>query len=178
MSDLAVPTPLHIGTFGPYSGLAEASLYQSSGNPASITWVANLAIFVPIVLPFPYLVSRLWWMNGSTITTSNADMGIYTKDGTRLASAGSTAMVGTGTIQYAALGTPMLLAPGRYFFGWSCDNTTSRGFGLTSITANHGRAAGLLQQATALPLPASATFAALANALVPWCGVTRTASGF
>lgn len=178
MSDLAVPTPLHIGTFGPYSGLAEASAYQASGVPGSITWVANLAIYVPLVLPFPYLVNRLWWMNGSVVTTSNADVGIYNRDGVRLASAGSTVQAGTSTIQYVALGTPMLLSPGRYYLAWVSSGTTNRGFGLTTITANHGRAAGLLAQATALPLPASATFATLANALVPWCGITRTASGF
>jgi hypothetical protein len=140
------------------------------------TWVANLAVFVPIRIPFPYLVQRVFWINGSTITTTNVDCGLYSIEGSKLLSSGSIAMVGATTIQYASV-TPILLNPGRYYMAWTCNNTTSRAY-VATVTAPHGEMSGLQQQATALPLPAAMTPAVYAGQGWPICGITRTASGY
>jgi hypothetical protein len=49
--------------------------------------------------------------------------------------------------------------------------------GTTSVGANRLRMIGVLQEASALPLPASATPVARTGTMLPLCGITRTASG-
>jgi hypothetical protein len=88
-------------------------------------------------------------------------------------------MGAASTAQYVTPTTPFILSAGRYYFAWTCDNTTSRGMAYGG-TANGGRMLGLLQETPgAFGLPATMTPVAWANA---WgasvCGVTRTSSGF
>lgn len=145
---------------------------------ASMTWVANLALYVPIAIPFQFLLSRFWWVNGSSVA-ANVDVGVYTPSGARLASTGSTAQSGASVLQYAApSGGAILLSPGQYYLAWAGSGTTNAVFGTTAETAIALRIAGCLQQATALPLPASMTAAAVSNAVLPLCGITQAASGF
>jgi hypothetical protein len=86
-------------------------------------------------------------------------------------------MSGASALQYVDV-TDTLLSPGRYYIGCVFSGTlTSRGFGLLTAAPN-GQQQGLLQQATAYPLPATMTPVAYnANGLY-LCGITRTASGF
>lgn len=176
-STLALPT--HVHTMSNYAmGGMHRPVGPSSG-PAVITWSANLAVYMPVAIPWPYPVARVFWLNGSTITTTNVDFGIYSAGGTRIYSTTSTAMSGASTIQYVTPGTPFILPPGSYYFAWTCSSTTSRGNAMTFATALPAKMMGLLEQATALPLPATATFATFATILgAPFCGITRTASGF
>lgn len=147
---------------------------------AAITWVANLAMYVPIVVPVAFPVRRVWWSNGSTITTSNVDVGVYSVDGERLCHSGSTALSGASAEQNAAIvETEVLLDPGVYYLAYLCDNTTARVTGTTSYTTSQLRACGVLQQAVgAATLPTTMTAAAVSNALYPSFGITRTSSGF
>jgi hypothetical protein len=170
--------PTHITTLGLQScGIAGRSMAALSG-PAATTWTANLAVYVPFTLPWPYPVRRVWWLNGSVNTTTNVDFGIYSAAGTRIYSTGSTAMGTVSVTQYVTPATEFILAPGSYYMAWTCSNTTTRGNG-PAITAIAGRMLGLVEQATALPLPATATFASFATVLAfPYCGITRTPSGF
>jgi hypothetical protein len=177
MSDFSVPTPLHLGSFSSMSAVMDAGQYISNASPGTITWVANLGVYIPIVIPYPYPVRRVWWQNGSTVTSAHCDVGVYTPDGQRIVSAGTTVQAGASTVQYASV-TETLLAPGKYFFAFVCDTATSHAFGLSTLTVPALRSAGILQQASALPLPATATFAVASSAVYPWCGITRTSSGF
>jgi hypothetical protein len=107
------------------------------------------------------------------------DFGIYTADGSRLFSTGSTAMSGASALQYVAVGTPFILSPGLYYFAIDFEGTvTTRGWGVSTVTTTEGRLAGMLQQLETFPLPEKATFAAWASTGFPLCGITRTASGF
>ncbi len=125
-------------------------------------------------IPFEYLVQRVWWVNGTTITSTSVDMGIYTFDGRRLYSTTPTAMVGASSVQYATLGTPLLLGPGRYYLAWACNNTTARAYATAIASVTQGRLDGFLQQTSAATLPATATFASYATvAGFPFCGITR-----
>lgn len=145
-------------------------------SPVVRTWpVANLAVFVPMLLPWPYPVRRVFWVNGSTIG-SNVDFGIYSADGRRIYSTGSTAQAGTSTLQFVTPGTEFLLSPGAYFFAWACSGTTNRSYGGANGAAGL-RQSGVLQQSTALPLPATWTPELLAAVAYPLCGITRTLSG-
>lgn len=174
---LAQATPLHLPAASRYGIGNELRCIVSTGSAGAVTWTANQAIYIPVSIPWPYLVSRVWWHNGSTVTSSSADFGIYAASGARIYSQGSTAMSGTSVVQYAAVATPFVLDAGQYFFAWACNNTTSRAFGWNA-TAPQGALCGCLSQTTAFALPASATFATYGAACIPNIGVTRTASGF
>ena len=183
MADMWTPSgdvmPPCLHTFDRYSGAgARLPVLGTAYTVGVTTWVANHAVYVPMRIPFQFPVRRAFWINGSTITTTNADFGIYTNDGVKIYSTGSTAMSGASTVQYVTPATEFTIGPGFYYFAWTCNNTTSRGYGTATLTATLQRHAGILKQDTALPLPATATFATATQALIPFCGVSRFASGF
>lgn len=166
-----VPTFIH--SWSAYMGGAQRAV-SNPGAPAALTWTANAAIYIPLNLPWPYYVARGFWYNGSTVS-GNADFGIYSVGGAKLFTAGSTAAAGATGPQYVTVG--MLLSPGRYFLAYAQSGTTAVAEGV-AITAPNGRIMGLYQQAAALPLPSSATFAQYAAVGLPLIGITNRASGF
>lgn len=152
---------------------------QTGATFASVSWgTANMARYYPFKLPWPYEVKRVFWGNGTA--NGNMDFGIYSIDGERIYSTGSTAQsgAGTSTLQYVTPGTSFTLAAGSYIFGINNDGTTNRGWGLTTIV-NSVKMGGVYQQALgAVTLPASATFASAAAGMLALCGITRTSTGF
>lgn len=122
-------------------------------------------------------MKRVFVVNGS-VGAANFDFGIYTPSGTRIYSTGSTAQSGTSAPQFVTPGTPFVLAAGRYYFAYTNDGTTNVAWGNVVATAATGAIGGLLSQATALPLPATATFATYGTPGLAFCGITRTPSGF
>lgn len=179
MSDFpgsTLPTPQTVTTYSLTSAAGQLHTTAGGITVTAFTWVANLAVYVPVLIPWPYTVRRVFWINGSTITSSNADFGIYTAEGTKIYSTGSTAMSGASAPQFVTP-TEFTLSPGAYYFAWACNNTTSRAYGSTTA-ANTLRMAGVLQQASAFALPATMTGASVSNAVYPLCGITRTTSGF
>lgn len=139
----------------------------------STTWpTANLALYCPIVLDDLMLVKNIIIANGAAVS-GNVDVGIYAADGTRLVSSGSTAQAGTNVSQVFDV-TDTQLGPGLYYLAIALDNTTGTVFGKT-IVAAIGQLAGMAQQASAFPLPATATFASLTALVHPNIGIaTKT----
>jgi len=169
--DNVVP-PLGISTVTKY-GVVDALALVGATSAAYVWPVANQACYVPVSIPFYFPVKHVWWANGSVVT-ANMDFGIYTLDGTRLYSTGSTAQSGASAVQRVAPATPFLLTPGSYYFALACSlATAANAFGISTVTTNEGRLTGCLQQATALPLPAAATFAQWASTGLPFCGISR-----
>jgi hypothetical protein len=125
---------------------------------------ANRAIYVPIIFPYP---AQLYSMSMiATNATGNWDIGLY--DGyTKLlmASKGSTAMAsGIKTLTFSP---EIRVEPGRlYYAGVSLSSTSG-----SIVRSNPGIpacvAAGMGQEASALPLPASMTPAIVASTYVP-----------
>lgn len=178
-SPAATATPLFVAAHGQYSSSLASAVQQNSSGLAGAarTWVANLVAYMPVYLPFPYPVKRAYWINGSTISSTNVDMGIYSADGTRIFNTGSTAMAGASSVQYVTV--EWYLDAGSYYFAWTCNGTTNRGYALAG-TALSGRVSGLLEETTGgFGLPATMTPVAWTRA---WnhscCGVTRTTAGF
>lgn len=171
-----IHSPLFLGTMSaPHTSLAEMRGIANP-SPASLTWVTNLAVYVPFWIAAPYPVQRLWWINGSSVT-ANVDVGVYSAGGSLLVNAGTTAQSGASAPQYVS--KAIILPAGRYYFAIACSSTTNKLFGSTALTANTLRFGGVLQQAlSALPLPATMTPAVISNALFPVCGITQSASGF
>ena len=172
-------TPLHVRAYTLGLGLEAQTLANfSQGPPTTTTWVANLVQYNPVSLPYDYPVSRVWWTNGGTVTTTNVDFGIYTADGTRIYNTGSTTMVGVTSVQYVTP-TAFVLPAGAYYFAWTCDNTTGRAQ-TYSGSALASQMVGLLEETTgAFGLPATMTPVSFTRA---WgynsCGLTRTTTGF
>lgn len=181
MSDLSPVLPLFISTMSArYSAAYTCRSNSSFVESASLTWpVANTAFYVPMFIPFHYPVRRVWWCNGSSVTSTNMDFGVFTASGAKIYSTGSTAQSGASTQQYVSP-TAFVLAPGEYYFALACSSTTANrgGQGTTGGTATARALCGVLQEASALPLPADMTPVTVANACYPLCGITRTASGF
>ena len=171
--------PLFIQNFSRWASGLEHSRYIATAQN-SLTWpTANKAIYMPFAIPFYYPVRRVFWMNGSSVTSTNIDFGIYNYDGTKLYSTGSTAASGVSALQFVTP-TEFLLAPGKYFFALSDSSiTANRGCsGVTGSTARATRMSGYLEEASALPLPAAMTGVASTFTIIPFCGITLTASGF
>lgn len=141
----------------------------------SIAWpAANRAIYVPMTLPGPCVVRRLFWTNGSTVTGSS-EVGVYTRGGVRLCSTGLTAQSGASVLQFVTLGTPVYLDAGVYYLATQNDGTTNRMFGTVTPTVNQGRLAGLLQQdlGGGGVLPATMTPATLTAFAYPLAGIVQ-----
>lgn len=174
-------TPLHIHSFSRYTAAGQMGYVGgvvSASNLATRSWpAASLALYIPLMLPFEYTVSRVFICNGSTVT-KNFDIGVYTTDGAKIFSSGATAQSGASSIQYVTLGSQVTLPPGSYYLAVTMDGTNGTAFATNLATVNQLRLAGCLQQASASTLPASATFAAIGNAFWPLFGLTRTTTGF
>lgn len=167
-------TPLFVNSISRYAQGWESRTYLATAGPAVQTWVTNLICYIPFALPFAYPCKRVWWLNGST-ASSNVDMGIFSGSGVQLFSTGSVAQSGASVMQYVA--ADILLTPGTYYVAWSCNGTTNRA-NTSAATAIQGRLMGLIEQ-VAFPLPTSMTGVVWGRAFgAPFCGLTRTASGF
>jgi hypothetical protein len=176
-----VVLPLHFSTLHPPALSAFQTSNGQNFSSAVRTWVANLVQYNPVTVPFDYPVQRVFWANGSTTTTTNVQFGIYTADGTLIYATASTTMGTASSLQYVTPSSSFVLSPGRYYFAWTCDNTTSRGFTLSQSTVAQNNMLGLLEETTgAFGLPTTMAGAIrFTRAWGPYvCGVTRTTTGF
>ncbi len=161
----------HRGTLHTYS-LASMGGTGLASSPTSTTWLtANLAIYVPVRIATPLIAKQLFLWNGATVS-GNVDMGIYDVAGRRIVSAGSTAQAGTSVLQLFDI-TDTWLGRGLYYFGLAFDNTTATITRGAWSDARVGRTVGgTVQQATAFPLPTTATFAVWVGTPIPNMGLT------
>lgn len=179
-SNPAVPT--FISSYSKYMlGPQNRLLSSAINNPAAKDWTANYALYMPLYLPWPYNVCRVFAFSGNTTLSGNFDVGIYTMGGARIYSTGSTAFAFAASSAPLYVTADVLLNPGPYFLAYACDTggaSSSRYFGAGPGLAP-GRMMGVLQQTSAFPLPSSATFAAFdSTTACPLIGITNTASGF
>jgi hypothetical protein len=164
--------PLEIEVINPISEHALGSRAARSAaitGTGSITWVANLAVFIPFGVAQPFLVREVFWQNGSA-AGSNIDVGLYDTAGNRLASLGSTAQGTASAVVTSAAFTDYTLAPGDYYLAFAAVGTTNVAGGW-AITANVSAAFGVGQMATAMALPNPATIVPLTNAVLPYVGL-------
>lgn len=141
----------------------------STSPPASAVFIAaNRAVFVPFFLYTPQIVYRMLVPNGLTVS-GNIDVGVYSWDGTRLVSSGSTVQTGVSTTQEFTL-TATQLDIGLYYMAVAMDNVVGTIF-RKNISGNVCRGMGLAQMATAFPLPAVATLVSVTGSYIPQIGV-------
>lgn len=155
-----------LNALGPAIEQATANTYGSAVWPS-----ANRAIFVPFTVDEDYTVVKMGLANGAAVS-GNVDLGIYDSSFTRLVSTGSTAQSGTTQMQSFDV-TDTDLSPGWYYMALAVSNTTAQVFCLnpSAFEAFMG-GVGCFQQAAALPLPSTATPAAVSSNYLPWFGMT------
>lgn len=126
------------------------SFTQAAGTGAN--WPsANAAIYVPFRVTASTTVRRIWW--GGSNTTGNVDVGIFNSSGTKLVSTGATANASGFNIVDVADTT---LSAGAYWIGVSASSASS-GIYRGTIGVVRLAAQGIKQEASAHPLPATAT---------------------
>src|SRR3990167_4535388 len=120
------------------------------------TWpAANFALFVPFTVYAQITIKRILIPFASPIS-GNVDVGIYRRDKTRIVSCGSVFAMMGGVVQAINI-TNTTLAPGRYLMGMAADNAAvsiSRAAG----TSTMNRLAGVQEEASSFPLPATAAW--------------------
>lgn len=118
---------------------------------------ANAAIFMPVRFTESTRIVNAGVNNGSAVS-GNFDVGVYTTDGVRIVSSGSTAHSGTGAVQIVEL-ADTLVGPGVYYLAVAMDNTTGQFSRVSLASATFGKVIGLAEMASAFPLPSTATLA-------------------
>lgn len=167
-------TPAVIPITSPWSSFYTA-ISESATAPASATSIANEAVYVPFIVTTPATFTRGFWLTGTLpdgVTT--AQVGIYDTAQVRLASTAATAMSGASVIQSAAFTASVALLPGVYYMAFVNNAADANGITGYSASVSRGRTAGYYRQASAAPLPATATFATWASTLIPYFGVATT----
>lgn len=171
----SMPMPPIVSTLG-WHGVGSQII--TAVSPTSQTWpTSNKAIFVPITVTEDITVVKLWVMNGAT-ASGNLNMSLYDSSFAQVANSeiGSTAQTGTNVIQELDI-TNVTLTAGLYYIALVLDNTTGTVFGRTSpfSTTEGLQSMGMFEQTSSFDLPATATPAAMASNLIPFCGIsTRT----
>lgn len=147
------PLSLHVTSIGRYSTTGQMLPFIAGPAFTGNSWPANnRAIYVPIAVPAQFTVARFFV--GNSNATGNVDLGLYTFDGTRLISTGSTARAGTNVVQYIDV-TNQSFPAGSYYLAMVLSTTSG------SVLASGGppivaelQTCGILQEdlgATALP---------------------------
>lgn len=147
-------------------------LNASSGRSPfanSAVWPgANLAVYVPFRIATPTTIVKMFWVNASAGTDS-VDVGIYDSQGNQLVHSGSTLTSGTSSTQVVNT-TDITLERGLYYAAMAYNGITNKPMGYfpSSVLC---RGMGVYNQASAFPLPSTATFAGASNAAIPLIGM-------
>jgi hypothetical protein len=167
---------LTIQTFGDESvGYTVGDPLNQAGLGSNAWTTANLAVYFPFQVFMPFLVQKVFWANGATVS-GNVDVGVYNRDGVLLFNSGSTAQATIGAIQSATpSAAPYMLLPDYYYFAVACSSATATMQGTPTSSNDLYQHCGICQQALgALPLPATWTPATITTTtvLIPAAGVT------
>lgn len=169
------PVLTMVSTIGDYAPFARFAVTA----PSSATFeTANRAVYYPLLIPTVCTARRVWWANGSTVSASyNVDCGIYAdagrKPGAKLVSSGSTAQGTASQVQFVDV-TDTVLAPGLYWVALACSSASATFFTRSGSTGYD--AIIRFQEATAIPLPSTATPVEASASSVYVFGFATTAS--
>lgn len=173
----------------PYVGLADTPTITSYGAECvgddvmaittvdlsiTLSYTANLLVFVPLILREPFRLSQFFWFNG-TVVTGNVDVGVYSGDGTqKLVSTGSTAASGTSAIQVVDVTDYVLPANTRLWLAIGADGAT-RFVAMGPNATLELAFIGVKQQTAGWSsgLPSTITLSAPTLSVLPFFGFTK-----
>lgn len=148
--------------FSPGGALSCVGLVPTYLNSTQVWPTANLAIYVPLRVTHPIVARKLVWVTGNAVS-GNYDIGLYDATGKRLVSSGSIAVSGTDTLILFDM-ADLQLEQQIVYLAFALSSATCRYYGhLLTTDTQEMRIAGLMQEASAVPLPATATFATLSG---------------
>jgi len=160
--------------FGPY-GIRGHS--QQLGWTNNVVWTpgANVAIYLPLIVPDTFPVAGIAIHNGSNLT-GNVCLGIYSEAGTRLATTGTTARATASSLQFIALS--VTLTRGRYFLaGVASEAALGTYLRIAPGSVALTRILQVRQETLgSTVLPATMTPVAVATAFVPSILVSQSAT--
>lgn len=172
-------------TIPPMVGVATPSVGWLQGQPFSINFSsatyesASRAVYYPITLPAPCTVRRVWWANGATTTGgATIEVGIYADAGY---SPGAKVLSGSATqgtasqVQFVDV-TDTTLPVGLWWVAIVSSSATNTTVFRTLISGTQIDALYRYEQASASPLPASATPVQSSIGYIWLCGFATTAS--
>lgn len=134
---------------------------RTNNTPGSAAWpAANLALFCPVRIRERSIVYKLACGAGAT-AGGNVDFGIYDVFGNLIVSTGAQAKTSSAPIVVDIADT--VLAAGSYYLAMSVSTTNTIVCMNTALVVVM-RMLGILQMASAHPLPTTATFAAVTAA--------------
>lgn len=170
---LELPPLTVLSSISPTSWAQAMAATGASMAMTSTTWSAsNRALYVPVYASRPVTAAKLFWYNSGAVS-GNADCGVYSEDGRRLVSTGSTAQVNVFSPQMVDI-TDTVVGPGVLYLALAFDNTTAQHYMVdVNTTGPVLQCLGLALQETAFPLPVTATFATMTVQYVPICGLTE-----
>lgn len=148
------------------------------GTASSLTSGAyitgNRIMYYPFTIPAPVTVYRYFWCNGTTASTNNVQVGVYSRAGTAINRGTSTLAAGTSAAQFDNI-TDYVLPAGNYYMAiWCSGNTTH----ILRSSPTARQLSGAYQEAGGaggLPSP-SASFTEIASAYLPLFGLALRAS--
>lgn len=154
---------------GEVISIAAALSGTSVTAPSNVAWTAaNRAIYVPVRIPYRVTIFQIVIGAGGA-ASGNFDVGIYTKDGTRVVSSGSTAK-GSLVARVVDIADTDV-GPGLYYLAMAADGTDAYSqyvfLGASPINLQKARMSGALMEESAFPLPATATMVALTAETLP-----------
>lgn len=166
-------TRIHVCTIGRYNSLGNAT-NNIGATTSTAAWPANnLAIYIPVSIPVPFIVARFMIPNGSNLT-GTVDVGIYSAAGTLLLSTGNSARANASAVQYLGV-TDTLFQAGTYYLGLVASSTTGTYLEATWANATRVLINGPLQEALgSATLPNPMTPAAYTQTFVPQFGFTQS----
>ncbi len=168
--------PTHLNCIDHKFSICSLSLLSLGGSnidvlTSSVLWPsANAAVFVPFRIPRPITIKQLFVLNGTTVAGS-FDIGVYSVDGTRLVSTGSTLQTATSQVQTVSV-TPTQIGPGLFYLALNSNSTLSRYLCQGFANASFLKMCGLARQAAAFPLPATATLSTSGLSNLPIFGLS------
>lgn len=130
------------------------TLYGEGAAAAATSWpTANKPMALPFVVRVPFVVTKLGWVNGSSVTT-NFDMGVYDASFNRLVSCGSTSRTGASVWQFVDV-TDTALSVGMYYLAAVSDANTANNVLAVPVVGNNIMAlfGGMDSNTDAFPLP-------------------------
>jgi len=158
---IVVVEPLGVhSSYGPEAPCGSGFIATGQSGSTAGTWgAANTAHFYPIIVQRQVTVYQM--AVEVTTQSGNCDIGIYDENFVRLVSMGSTAVAAAGVQVFNIADTT--IGPGIYYFAFVASSTTPA-FRRSAVSAPVLRTLGAFAQASALPLPSTATPAAISSA--------------
>lgn len=162
--------PVNVTTLGRYGlGPGLPTMINSTTPDQGNESTANMATYVPMKFDHPLVLDKFVLYTGVT-STPNFCIALYDYNFNRLITTGSVALQGSVGVQYVDV-TDYLIAPGIYYLAFAIASAVN-------IARQHmgniinSQTLGVLQEASAMPLPATGNPSTITTVFVPFIGFT------